>query len=50
MKPVMMIGITQPDVRRVASITSTMSAMPNAMSSGVGFTLRSVKASPLRTM
>ena len=38
----------QPDVRRVASITSTMSATPKIMSHVSGLVLRSVNASPLK--
>ncbi len=38
----------QPEVRRVASITSTMSATPKIMSQVSGLVLRSVNASPLQ--
>ena len=41
-----MIGMIQPLVRRMASSTSTISAMPKAMSQGAGEVLRSVKSSP----
>jgi hypothetical protein len=43
-----MIGITQPLVRRMASSTSTISATPKAMSQSSGEVLRSVKSSPPR--
>jgi hypothetical protein len=41
-----MTGITQPLVRRMASMISRISATPNTMSSGSGDVLRSVKSSP----
>ena len=41
-----MTGMTQPLVRRMASSTRTMSAMPNTTSQGSGSVLRSVKSSP----
>ena len=42
--------MTHPDVRRVASITSTISAMPKTRSQFVGIVLRSVKSSPPATI
>ena len=41
-----MIGMIQPLVRRITSITMRISAMPKAMSQGSGEVLRSVKSSP----
>jgi hypothetical protein len=46
MKPSTTAGITQPEVRRVASSTSTISATPNIRSQRLGVVARSVKSSP----
>jgi hypothetical protein len=50
MKPPMMTGMIHPEVRRTASITSAMSAMPKILSQVFGLVLRSVKSSPPATM
>ncbi len=46
----MTMGMIQPEVRRVASITRKTSATPITMSQVPGLVLRSVKSSPPRTM
>ena len=50
MKASVITGMTHPVLRRIASSTSTINAMPNAMSHGSGEVLRSVKSSPPRIM
>lgn len=50
MKKAITMGMIQPEVRRVASITSAISATPKTMSQVLGMVLRSVKSSPPASM